>query len=187
MSNDIISIFEKTNALKKGHFELSSGLHSAQYLQCALVLQHPEHAKLLADKLAEKLKHKKPTCVIAPAIGGIVISYVLAEALGVKSLFTERIDGKMQLRRGFSLSKEDQVIAVEDVITTGGSLREAIEVVKAEGAELVGVATIINRSKEELDFGAELSYLLKLDVPTFEVNDCPLCKDGVPIDKPGSR
>lgn len=187
MDIEVIQVFKKTGAILEGHFKLSSGLHSKQYLQCALVLQHPEYAARLCSKLAEKFKKDKPNVVIAPAIGGIVVSHEVARALGAKGIFAERIDGKMTLRRGFSLNKNDKVLAVEDVVTTGLSTNEVINAVKENDAKLIGVGCIIDRSGKKLDFGKRFESLLKIDIPAFRPEDCPLCKDKIPVTKPGSR
>jgi orotate phosphoribosyltransferase len=183
----VLKIFNKTNAFLKGHFKLSSGLHSEGYLQCALVLQHPRYAKALCTELAKKFKKAKPTVVVAPAIGGIIVSYEVASALGCRSLFTEREDNVMVFRRGFDLDTDDRVLVVEDVITTGGSTKEVIEAVRQKGAKVIGVGSIIDRSGRTASFDVEFSSLLKLDVKTYTAEDCPLCKKGLPIIKPGSR
>jgi orotate phosphoribosyltransferase len=183
----VLDVFQKTNALLKGHFKLSSGLHSEGYLQCALVLQHPEYAKQLCQELAGRFKTKRPTVVVAPAIGGIVVSYEVAKSLGCRSVFAERENGLMTLRRGFVLEKLDRALVVEDVVTTGGSTREVIDVVRRCGAKVIGVGSIVDRSCEKMDFGVKFSSLIKLDIMTFNPGDCPLCKKEIPIVKPGSK
>jgi len=184
---EILDIFKETNAFLAGHFKLSSGLHSRMYLQCARVLQYPKHAEKLCSALAEEFSADKPNVVIAPALGGVLVSYEVARALNVKSLFMERVDGKMTLRRGFELNKKDRVFIVEDVITTGLSTREVVEVVKSFGSILIGVGCLIDRSGGKADFGAPFKSLLKINIPTFKPETCPLCKDKIPITKPGSR
>jgi len=184
---DILNIFKTTNAILDGHFKLSSGKHSAQYLQCARVLQYPAYAEKLCKALAEKFKESKPTVVISPAVGGVLVSYEVARALGIKSLFTERIDGKMILKRGFELTKDDKVLIVEDVITTGRSTKEVIDTVRSFGAAIVGVGCLVDRSKGKADFGLRFESLAKIDIPTFDPQNCPLCKDKIPVIKPGSR
>ncbi|MGB2705389.1 MAG: orotate phosphoribosyltransferase [Candidatus Omnitrophota bacterium] len=184
---EIVRIFKETGAILKGHFRLSSGLHSAQYLQCARVMEHPEYAENLCRALAERFKTENPDAVIAPAVGGILVSYEVARSLGAKSLFTERVDGKMALRRGFTLSNKDKVLVVEDVVTTGLSTKEVIEVVKSSGSKLVGVGCLVDRSSEKIDFGTRFEALVKVDIPTSKPADCPLCKDKLPLTKPGSR
>ncbi len=183
----VLKVFKKTKALLKGHFKLSSGLHSERYLQCALVLQYPQYAGQLCRELAARFKKARVSAVVAPALGGVLVSYEAARALGCRSLFTERQNGEMVLRRGFSLRKSDRVLVVEDVITTGGSTKEVIEVVKGYGARLIGVGAIIDRSCENIDFGARFEALAKVNVKTFQADECPLCKAGVPVVKPGSR
>ena len=183
----ILKLFEETGALLSGHFRLSSGLHSGNYFQCALLLQNPYIAEKMCKQLAGYFKDDKPTCVVAPALGGVIVSYETARALGVKSLFTERVEGKMTLRRGFEIKKEDRVLVVEDVITTGLSTGEVLEAVKSTGASIIGVGCVVNRSGKTLDFGVKLKSLAMLDFPTYNQEDCPLCRKGVEITKPGSR
>jgi len=184
---EILEIFKKTETILDGHFRLSSGLHSSQYLQCAKVLQYPEYAEKLCRALAVKLKSVKPNAVVAPAMGGILVSYEVARALNTKSLFMERIEGKMTLRRGFALNKNDKVLVVEDVVTTGLSTREVIDALKSFNVELVGAGCIVDRSKGKSDLGLPLTSLIEIDIPTFQPNECPLCKKGAPVTKPGSR
>jgi orotate phosphoribosyltransferase len=184
---DVLKIFEEHGALLAGHFKLSSGLHSEKYLQCALVLQHPDIAEKLARELAKKFSGEKTDFVIGPALGGVTLAYEVARALGVRGIFTEREAGVMTLRRGFSIKKGERALVVEDVVTTGGSTKEVISVVKACGGELVGVGCIIDRSGREIDFGARFESLAKVSVKTFEEKDCPLCKAGSQAVKPGSR
>ncbi|MBU1005979.1 MAG: orotate phosphoribosyltransferase [Candidatus Omnitrophica bacterium] len=184
---EILDIFTNTGALLKGHFRLSSGLHSGDYLQCALVLQYPEYAGGLCAKLAALFKDAKPTCVVAPALGGVTVSYETARALGVRSMFTERKDGKMVLKRGFTIKPDDRVLVVEDVITTGLSTKEVLEVVRSYGAKVVGVGSIVNRSGKDIDFGVRSASLINLDLPVFPPENCPLCEKGIEITKPGSR
>jgi len=184
---ETLELFKETGALLSGHFRLSSGLHSGNYFQCALLLQHPDIAEKLCSELADYFKGDKPTCVIAPALGGVIVSYEAARSLGVKSLFTERVEGKMVLRRGFELKKEDRVLVVEDVITTGLSTGEVLEAVKSTGAKVIGVGCIVDRSGKTPDFGVKLKSLVRLDFPAYKPEDCPLCKEGVAVTKPGSR
>ena len=185
--DEVLEIFNKTGAILKGHFELSSGLHSSQYLQCGLVLQHPGYCAELCSQLAQGFKGEGVTAAIAPAIGGIIVSYEVARSLGVRSLFTERQQGKMALRREFSLGSDDSVLVVEDVVTTGLSTLEVVDVVKASGAKLIGVAAIVDRSNSKVDFGVRFKSLIKIDIPTYRPEECPLCKKGTPRTKPGSR
>lgn len=184
---EVLEIFTKNNALLAGHFRLSSGLHSEKYLQCALVLQHPDIAEKLSKELAKKFSKNEIDVVIGPALGGITLAYEVARAIGVRGLFTERHDGKMVLRRGFGIEKGEKVLVVEDVVTTGGSTKEVIEVVKSFGGEVIGVGSIVDRSSEKIDFGAPFLSLAKVKVETFEEKNCPLCKKNIPVTKPGSR
>jgi orotate phosphoribosyltransferase len=183
----VLSIFTKHNALLEGHFRLSSGLHSETYLQCALVLQHPDVAEKLSKELAKKFKDKKIDAVIGPALGGVTLAYEVARALGVRGLFTERQEAGMVLRRGFSIEKGENVLVVEDVVTTGGSTKEVINVVESLGGKVVGVGSVIDRNPGSVDFGAPFYSLAKVNAQTFHEKDCPLCKKNIPVVKPGSR
>ena len=185
--NEILDIFRRHSALLEGHFVLSSGLHSDRYVQCALVLQHPDAAGTLCAQLAAKLKHLGATAVAAPALGGVIVSYEVARALGVRSLFTERQDGAMTLRRGFSFAPGEPTLVVEDVVTTGASTRETIAAVEHAGGKVVGVGSLIDRSGGKVDLGVPRAALVTLDVKTYNPSDCPLCKSGTPAVKPGSR
>ncbi|TLN00226.1 orotate phosphoribosyltransferase [bacterium] len=180
-------IFKKANALLTGHFRLTSGRHSNQYMQCAQVLQYPNYADKLCADLAERFAGKKVDVVIGPAMGGIIVAYGVAQALGVRAIFTEREQGVMTLRRGFSIGREEKVLVVEDVITTGGSVKEVIEVVKATGAEIVGVGVLVDRSNGQVDFGLPTEAVLRLDIKSYQPEECPLCREGLPLVKPGSR
>ena len=183
----LLRIFQQTGALLDGHFQLTSGLHSPRYLQCALVLQYPEHAQFAGRALAAKFSDDRVDTVVAPAIGGIIIAHETARAIGARALFTEREAGVMTLRRGFRLSRGERVLVVEDVITTGGSTRETIEaVVEADGV-VVGAGSIVDRSAGAVDLGVRRQALLTLDVSSYDPQDCPMCKEGVPFIKPGSR
>jgi orotate phosphoribosyltransferase len=180
-------IFEEENAFHKGHFKLSSGLHSEYYLQCALVLADPKIAAKLCGELAAKFKNEKIDVVIGPAVGGITAAYEVARALGVRGIFSEREEGKMALRRGFKLKPGEKVLVIEDVTTTGGSAQEVVDLVKGLGAEAVGVGAIIDRSGGKAKFSVPFKSLAQLKVETFQPEDCPLCKAGKPVIKPGSR
>jgi orotate phosphoribosyltransferase len=183
----VLDLFRKSGALLEGHFRLSSGLHSDRYLQSALVLQHPEFATALGAALAERLRHLGATAVISPALGGIIIGQEVGRALGVRAIFAERQERQLLLRRGFTLSSSDRAVVVEDVITTGGSTRETMEVATAAGAAVVGAAAIIDRGDDAARLGIPLHALVKLEVPTYEPESCPLCARGEPVVKPGSR
>jgi orotate phosphoribosyltransferase len=175
----------------KGHFLLSSGLHSSRYLQCALVLQHPVIAGNLGAELARLVaadgKIPKIDAVMAPALGGIIVAHEVARALGVRALFTERQDGVMKLRRGFQLTPREHILVVEDVVTTGGSTREVMQVVSDSGALAVGAGSLIDRSGGSVDLGVPRHALAVLEVPAHRPGDCPLCREGSPAVKPGSR
>ncbi|MBF0217804.1 MAG: orotate phosphoribosyltransferase [Candidatus Omnitrophica bacterium] len=186
---EILDLFKKTEALLSGHFKLSSGRHSAIYLQCALILQNPIISARLCAVLAKKFVQDAPDVVIGPAMGGIVIAYELARALGTRAIFTERdADGKMTLRRGFMVPPGSNVIIAEDVLTTGGSAKEVMDLLKQDGIKPVGIASLVDRSGGTLDFGGvKYESLLKISVPSFTPEECPLCKEGLPLVKPGSR
>ena len=183
----LLNIFQETGALLEGHFQLTSGLHSERYLQCALVLQHPEHAELVGRRLAAKFNNDRVDTVVAPAIGGIIVAHETARAIGARALFTEREAGVMTLRRGFRLKRGERVLVVEDVVTTGGSTRETIEaVINADGV-VVGAGSMVDRSGGTVDVGVRRQSLLTLEVPSWDPSECPLCKEGVPPTKLGSR
>jgi orotate phosphoribosyltransferase len=183
----VLDMFRRSGALLEGHFRLSSGLHSDRYLQSALVLQYPEFAEALGRELAERTAHLQATAVLSPALGGIVIGQEVGRALGVRALFAERQDGAMILRRGFELAATDRVLVVEDVITTGGSTRETAAVAAAAGAQVVGAAAIIDRGEDSAQVGLPLQSLVRLEVPAYAPDTCPLCAKGIAIVKPGSR
>ena len=185
--NDVLDLFRKSGALLEGHFRLSSGLHSHRYLQSALVLQHPEYASALGQAIAERVRELKPNVVLSPALGGIVIGQELGRALGVRAIFAERQDGHLALRRGFTMSPADRAVVVEDVITTGGSTRETMEVASAAGAGVVGAAAIIDRGTQGARLSVPLFALVKLEVPVYDPEGCPMCARGEPVVKPGSR
>jgi len=184
---DIILLFTSTGALLTGHFQLTSGLHSRQYLQCALVLQDPRNAERIGKLLADKFNGITVDVVVAPAIGGILVAHETARAIGVRALFTEREAGMMTLRRGFSIAPGERALVVEDVVTTGGSTRETIEAVSRAGGVVVGAGSLVDRSGGDVDLGVPRRALLTLYVPAYEPADCPLCRQGEPVVKPGSR
>jgi orotate phosphoribosyltransferase len=189
LQEDVKELFKRNNALLNGHFKLSSGLHSDTYFQSALILQHPKEAERLGEELAKKIKENniKVDVVVSPAIGGIVIGQEVGRALSVRAMFTERVDGKVLLRRGFSVSANEKVLVVEDVITTGLSTREVIETLKANGAQVVAVASLVDRSAGKVNFGVPRFSLLSLEVKSYKEEDCPMCKEGGIAVKPGSR
>lgn len=184
---EVIGLFEKNNALLSGHFKLSSGRHSEKYLQCALVLQYPDIAERLAKELAAKFAGAKIDLVVGPALGGMTFAYEVARALGVRGIFTERCEGKMALRRGFSITPGEKVLIAEDVVTTGLSTKEVMDVVRAHGGSPAAVASIIDRSDAPPDYGVRFEALAKIRIRTYEPEECPLCKAGSPAVKPGSR
>jgi len=186
-SEEVIQKFRNTGALLEGHFVLTSGLHSSVYLQCVLVLQHPREAEKLGCSIAQNFQKKNIQLVAAPAIGGLVIGHEVAKALGARFIWTERENGTMTLRRGFSVSPGERTLVVEDVVTTGGSTRETIEALQAAGADVVGAASIIDRSSGEADVGVARVALATLDVPSVDPAVCEACKRGEPAIKPGSR
>jgi orotate phosphoribosyltransferase len=187
VESEILNVFRENSALLEGHFILSSGLHSDRYIQCALVLQHPRLAEQLGSELAAQLRHLKPSVVAAPAIGGMIVAHEVARALGVRALFTERQDGVMTLRRGFSVEEAEPVLVVEDVITTGGSTRETIHCLEQAGGKVVGAGALIDRSGGVADLGVPKLALATLSVRNYSPAECPLCKAGIPAVKPGSR
>ncbi|HKR62706.1 MAG TPA: orotate phosphoribosyltransferase [Thermoanaerobaculia bacterium] len=185
MPLDVRRLLEETGALLSGHFRLTSGLHSPNYVQCALLLQHPRDAKAIGAALAEKLE--RPDKIVAPALGGVIIGYTVADALGLPFVFTERKDGQMTLRRGFRIGEGERVVIVEDVVTTGKSTRETADVIAQHGGVVSGFASILNRSGKPNPFDAPYASLLALDLDTYEESACPLCARGVALDAPGSR
>jgi orotate phosphoribosyltransferase len=186
-SEEVIQKFRETGALLEGHFVLSSGLHSAVYLQCALVLQQPPDAEAFGRSIAKHFQTENIQTVASPAIGGLIIGHEVARALGARFIWTERQDGAMVLRRGFSVLPVERILVVEDVVTTGGSTRETIAALQAGGAKVVAAASIIDRSAGTADVGVPHVALATLDVPSVEAAVCELCKLGEPVVKPGSR
>jgi orotate phosphoribosyltransferase len=186
-AEQVIDQFRATGALLEGHFQLSSGLHSTVYLQCALVLQFPERAEAFGRAIAEKFQGQGIQLIASPAIGGIVIGHEVARALGARFVWTERDAGQMTLRRGFTIAPGEKTLIVEDVITTGGSTRETIDAVRKAGADVVGAASIIDRSGGSADVGVPLASLASLRVLSVETSACDACKLGEPVVKPGSR
>lgn len=186
-SDQIIEKFKESDALLDGHFILSSGLHSPQYLQCALALEYPADAAKFARAIAEKLAAESFDTVASPAIGGLVIGYETARALNTRFIWTERQDGAMTLRRGFSVREGERILVVEDVITTGGSTRECIAALESRGTKVIAAASIIDRSNGAADVGVQRIALATLDVPVYTPEDCPMCHRGVEAVKPGSR
>jgi orotate phosphoribosyltransferase len=188
----VLDLFRATGAYLNGHFRLTSGLHSPEYLQCAVVLQYPAHAERLGAELAAAMRglagEGRISAVVAPAMGGLIIGHEVARALGTRFLFTERdAAGKMTLRRGFSLAAGEAAVVVEDVITTGGSTREVVDILKAAGARPLAAGSIIDRSAGQADVGVPRVALATLEVLAYPPEFCPLCRQGLPVVKPGSR
>jgi orotate phosphoribosyltransferase len=183
----VLDRFRRVGALLEGHFRLTSGLHSPGYLQCALVLQHPAEAEACGIAIADRVRSLGADAVLSPALGGIVIGQEVGRALGVRAIFAERQDGKLTLRRGFSLEPGEKVLVVEDVVTTGGSTQETIDVARAAGATVVGAAAIIDRSGGKQRIDVPFHALADVALPTYEAEACPLCAEGTPVVKPGSR
>ena len=184
--DELLDLFRRSGALLEGHFRLSSGLHSPGYLQSALVLQYPVHAEALGRALADGTRNLAASVVVSPALGGVIIGQEVGRALGLRAIFAERQDGVLMLRRGFSLGSRDRVLVVEDVVTTGGSTRETIQVASAAGAHGVGAASIVDRS-DGVRLDVPFVALLDMALPTYEASVCPLCAQGVAVTKPGSR
>ncbi len=187
----VLSMFKESGALLEGHFQLTSGLHSNQYFQCARVLQHPHHATALCADIVAQFNSCTIDVVIAPAMGGIVVGQEVGRQLNVRTMFTERKEAVMQLRRGFEIRPGERVLVCEDVVTTGGSVFEVLKIVKELGGMPVGVGFIVDRSggrvKFELGGGGVQHSVLQMDVVTYQPDACPLCKQGLPVEKPGSR
>lgn len=184
---EIIAIFKETGVMLEGHFQLTSGRHSDHYMQCARLFQYPNYSKLLCGELAKAFSDIKIDLVAGPAVGGIIIAYQTAECLGVRNIFAERQDGKMTFRRGFAVKPGENVLVCEDVVTTGGSVREVIDLIREAGGNVVGVGAIVDRSNGQVDFGVPFKAVLSMKVKSWEADECPLCKAGSVAEKPGSR
>ncbi len=187
MTGDWLERFRRVGAVQDGHFLLTSGLHSPVYVQSALILQHPEEAAALGRALAERVADTRPEVVIGPALGGIVVAHEVARALRCRAIFAERADGAMQVRRGFAVTPGERALVVEDVITTGGSVEEVAALVRAAGGQVVGFGALVDRSAGRVRLGAPFAALISLDLPAFPAEACPLCSQGEPVRKPGSR
>lgn len=186
----IYDLLKKTKAILEGHFLLTSGLHSPLYVEKFNVLQHPEYTEKLCQEFADHFKNMGIQTVIGPATGGIILSQVTARLLGVRSIFTERENGVMTLRRGFKIAPGEKVLIVEDIVTTGGSIREVVDVVNKAKGDIVGIGLLVDRSGGKADFGVpkdKVFPLLHLDVPTYKPEDCPLCKKHIPLTERGSH
>lgn len=188
MNNKVMQLFEQSGAVLHGHFILTSGLHSDTYMQCAKLFENGKIAQELCAMAADKVKKYDPDIIVSPAVGAIIFGYELGKQLGVDNLFAEREkDGNFALRRGFELKPGSRVVVAENVVTTGGSVKEVIELVKRLGSEVVAVAEVVDRSNGKVDFGVPNESLLQIDVKTYAPEDCPMCKTGIAAVKPGSK
>jgi len=185
--NDVIDIFRKSGALLQGHYRLTSGLHSPTYFQCALVLQYPQYCQLLGQKIVDHFIQYKIDAVLSPAIGGIVIGQEVGRQLGIRTIFSERQGHEMELRRGFKIQPDERILVCEDVVTTGGSVFEVLDLIKQNNAQAIGVGYIVDRSNGKIHFGVRQFSIIQLDIEVYQPGSCPLCKDNIPIVKPGSR
>jgi orotate phosphoribosyltransferase len=184
---DILKIFKDTKALLEGHFILTSGLHSNAYFQCAMVFQYPWHAETLCQETTDHFKDQEIDVVVSPAVGGIVFGQEIARLLGVRSIFAERVDGKMTLRRGFQINPGERVLLAEDVTTTGGSVKEVMKAVEQAGGDIVAVTAVVDRSGGRAQFNVPYFSLFQMEVKNYDPSDCPLCQEGSQAVKPGSR
>jgi len=183
----MLELLRQVGAVLEGHFLLSSGKHSSKYIQCAKIFEFPSYGEKIGRAIAEKIANHKPDIVIGPALGGVILAYEVARHVNARAMFTEREDGQMELRRNFHIEENERVAIVEDVTTTGKSVLEVSEVVREYGGQVCCIASIVDRSIEKLPFEVPFYSLVKLELPIFEPNDCPLCRKGIPLTKPGSR
>ncbi len=184
---EALTIFRESDALLEGHFRLTSGLHSPNYFQCARVLQYPQHAELFCGLIADRFRGEGIEVVVSPAIGGIVVGQEVARLLGCRAIFAEREEGMMTLRRGFEIKAGERCLAVEDVVTTGGSVKEVIALVQSAGANVMGAAFIVDRSSGRAQFDVPFFAALRMEMVAYQPEACPLCAEGIPVIKPGSR
>ncbi|MCB0833333.1 MAG: orotate phosphoribosyltransferase [Bacteroidetes bacterium] len=188
LKDDVLDIFRQSGALLEGHFILTSGAHSPNYFQCAKVLQYPNYAQLLCGEIALHFKDHRIHVVAAPAVGGILVAHEVARTLNARCIFAERENGEMAFRRGFDIKRDENVLVVEDVVTTGGSLKEVIKLCRSANGNVVGVGFLVDRSGGSIDFGVPYYSLVQVDVVKHEPEKCPLCKEGkISAVKPGSR
>lgn len=189
MSNEwtLAEAIKRTGVLKEGHFLLSSGRHSSQYMQCAQLLQYPHEAEQTGKALADLFRDEQMDVVVGPALGGVIIAHEVARALGVRCLFAERKEGVMELRRGFSIQPGERALIIEDVVTTGGSVQEVVTLLERMGANIVGIGSIVDRSGGNTPFQYPYRALTKIEIVSYSPEECPLCKEGIPVVKPGSR
>ena len=186
-NEQVLDILKEKDAVLEGHFLLTSGRHSDRYVQCAKLFQYADTSAKICESLAEGLKDMDIDAVVSPAVGGILMGYEMGRQLGVRNIFTERVEGKMALRRGFTVAQGEKLLVVEDVVTTGGSVKEVIALMRELGAEIVGVASVVDRSAGKVDFGVPYKSALSMEVVSFEPEECELCKVGSKPVKPGSR
>ena len=180
-------IFKQTGLMLEGHFLLTSGRHSNRYMQCAKLFQYPEYSEMICKDLAGRFAGQKIDLVVGPAVGGIIMSYEMARQFNVPNIFAERENGAMTLRRGFSIPDGAKVLVVEDVVTTGGSVREVMDIVAEAKAEVVGVCVVVDRSGGKIDFGVPFEAAYETEIQSYEPSQCPLCEQGLELVKPGSR
>ena len=180
-------IFKQTGLMLEGHFLLTSGRHSNRYMQCAKLFQYPEYSEMICKDLADRFAGQKIDMVVGPAVGGIIMSYEMARQFKVPNIFAERENGAMTLRRGFSIPEGANVLVVEDVVTTGGSVREVMDIVAEAKAEVVGVCVVVDRSGGKIDFGVPFEAAYETEIQSYEPSQCPLCEQGLELVKPGSR
>ncbi len=182
-----VAILEETGVMQSGHFCLTSGRHSDRYMQCARLFEHADKAGLLCGELASLFARDAVDAVVGPAVGAVQMAFEISRHLGCHNLFAEREEGKMRFRRGFALRPNERVLVVEDAVTTGGSVKEVISLCQAQGAQVIGVGAIVDRSGGQVDFGVPLRACLQLSIPSWPPENCPLCRDNIPVTKPGSR
>lgn len=185
--DEITRIFKECGALWEGHFVYSSGRHGSVYIQCARVSQYPQYNELFCKELSRRFENKNIDVVLGPAVGGIIIAYELARQLGARAIFAERVEGKMTFRRGMEIKKDEKVLLIEDVVTTGGTVRELIPLVEDNGGKIAGAAAFVNRNTQRVKFDFPLETLLSGVMMDYLPEECPLCKEGIPLDKPGSK
>jgi orotate phosphoribosyltransferase len=183
----ILEILKEAGVLLEGHFLLTSGRHSNKYLQCAKIFRHTKYSEELCAALAEQYKNEKIDIVIGPALGAVQMAYEVSRQIGCENFFAEREDGKMVLRRGFSINPGQRILIVEDVVTTGGSVREVVEIVQEMGGIVVGIGSVVDRTGGKIDFGVLFKAVISMDVQSWQAGECPICKQGIPLVKPGSR
>jgi len=184
---EVEGVLKQAGVYKHGHFQFTSGLHSDVYLEKFQVMQYPEYTEILCKEMARRTQHLRPDVIIGPAVGGIILAYELGRQLGLRALFTERVEGKMQLRRGFSVDPGERVLLVEDIVTTGGSALEVLDAIAPLEATVVGITCLVDRSAGQVQFPVDFYPLLSMDIKSWDPKECPLCKQNVPLEIPGSR